>query len=128
MSEVNNNLTGWAFVKTVSDEQEAVMVESMLGTEGIPVQMKHREAGGIMEVYMGMSRYGIDLYVPEGSVELAMGLLDSETIDMPEETGSQEVQEAAEKYETKRRSIVWMILAYLFLPIAVLLIFNYAFR
>ncbi|MHB1393836.1 MAG: hypothetical protein ACYCYE_12345 [Clostridia bacterium] len=128
MSEINKSMKGWAFVKSVANEQEAVMVESMLGTEGIPVQRKHREAGGIMEVYMGMSHYGIDLFVPEDALELVKGLLDSEVIDMPEEIGIKAVSEAAEKYEVKRRSIVWVILAYLALPIIALIIMNYVNR
>ena len=128
MSETKENMKGWAFVKTVVDEQEAVMVETMLGMEGIPVQQKHREAGSVMEVYMGISRYGIDLFVPEDALELAKGLLESEVIDMPEETGSSEVLEAAEKYESKKKNIVWIILLYLALPIIALIIMNFASR
>lgn len=124
MSMVDESIKGWAFVKNVADEQEAVMVESILGTEGIPVHRKYREAGDYMAVYMGMSRYGIDLFVPEDTVELAKGLLDSEVIDMPEETGSEEVIEASEKYEVKRKSIVWVILMYLTLPAAAIILWN----
>lgn len=119
MSEVNKSMEGWVFVRNAANEQEAAMVESILGTEGIPVQLKHREAGSYMEIYMGMSRYGIDIFVPEAAEELAKGLLDSELIDMPEETGSEEVKEAEKRYEKKRRSIVWIILMYLFLPVII---------
>lgn len=119
LSEENKSLEGWAFVKTVDNEQEAAMVESILGTEDIPVQLKHREAGSYMEIYMGMSRYGIDIFVPEAAEELAKGLLNSEMIDMPEETVSEEVKKAEEKYEKKRKSIAWIILMYLFLPLVI---------
>ena len=117
MSEVKKEMEGWAFLKNVANEQEAVMVESALGIEGIPVQMKHKEAGAYLEVYMGMSNYGIDLFVPEDALEAAEGLLNSEALDMPEETGSEEVIEAGRKYERKRRVIVWIILTYLFFPV-----------
>jgi hypothetical protein len=117
-------MEGWAFVKNVANDQEAVLVESVLGTENIPVQRKHKEAGGYLEVYMGMSRYGIDLFVPEAALELAKGLLDSEMIDMPEETGVEEVIKDAEKYEVKRRSIVWIILGYLFIPVIAAIIWK----
>jgi len=110
-------MEGWSFVKNVADDQEAVLVESVLGTENIPVQRKYKEAGNYMEVYMGISKYGIDLYVPDDALELAKGLLESEMMDMPEETGTEEVARDAEMYETKRRSIVWIILLYLFLPV-----------
>ncbi len=128
MSKVNESMKGWAFVKNVADEQEAVMVESILGTEGIPVQRRHKEDGDYLAVYMGMSRYGIDLFVPEEAEDLAKGLLESEVIDMPEETGSEEVIKAAEKYEVKRRSIVWIILLYLFLPLAAGIILKIIIR
>ncbi len=120
----NKNMKGWAFLMNVADDQEAVLVESVLGTENIPVQRKYKEAGNYLEVYMGMSRYGIDLFVPEDAHELAKGLLDSETVDMPEETGMEEVAEEAVKYETKRRSIVWIILLYLSLPVIAALIWR----
>ena len=98
MPEVNKRIKGWAFVKNVADEQEAVMVESVLGTEGIPIQRKHKENGSYLEVYMGMSRYGIDLFVPEDAAELAKAILDSEVIDMPEEIGTEDEMKTAEKY------------------------------
>lgn len=127
MADVNKNMEGWAFVKNVANEQEAVLVESVLGAEDIPVQRKHKEAGSYLEIYMGMSHYGIDLFVPEDALELAKGLLDSEMIDMPEEIGIEENMRAAEKYEVKRKSIVWVILMYLLLPVVVAIILNMIF-
>lgn len=117
MSEKKVDMKGWAFIKNVANEQEAVLLESMLGIEGIPVQLRHREAGAYLEVYMGMSNYGIDLFVPEASLELAKELLDSEVLDMPEAAGAEELLEDGRRYETKRRSIVWIILTYLLLPV-----------
>ena len=124
MSELNKSMKGWTLIKNVANEQEAVLVESILGAEGIPIQRKHKEDGGYLEIYMGMSRYGIDLFVPEDAAQLAKGLLDSEVIDMPEETGIEEVIKEEEKYEAKRRGIVWIILMYLFLPIALIIAWN----
>jgi hypothetical protein len=120
----DENMKGWAFLKNVADDQEAVLVESVLGTESIPVQRKYKEAGNYLEVYMGMSRYGIDLFVPEDTLELAKGLLDTEMVDMPEETGIEEVEREAVKYETKRRGIVWIILLYLSLPVIAALLWR----
>lgn len=124
MSETSKSMKGWTFVKNVADEQEAVILESVLGTEGIPVQRKHKENGSYLEVYMGMSRYGIDLFVPEDAAELALAILDSEMIDMPEEIGIEDDMRTAEKYETKRRGIVWIILMYLFLPVIAAIIIR----
>lgn len=124
MSENNKVTDGWAFVRNVANEQEAVLVESVLGTEGIPVQRKHKENGEYLEIYMGMSRYGLDLFVPEDSLELAKGLLESEAIDMPEEIGIEENIKAEEKYQVKRKSIVWIIMTYLFLPIILAIVIG----
>lgn len=128
MAYAKNNMEGWAFVKNVANEQEAVLVESVLGVEDIPIKRKHKEAGDYLEVYMGMSRYGIDLFVPEEALELAKGLLDSEMIDMPEETDIEENIRAAEKYEVRRKSIVWIILMYLFLPVIAAIILSIIFN
>lgn len=120
----DKNMEGWVLVKNVADDQEAILVESVLGTENIPVQRKYKEAGNYLEVYMGMSRYGIDLFVPEAAAELAKGLLDSEIVDMPEETGTEENIKAGERYEAKRKGIVWTILIYLFLPVIAAIIWR----
>ena len=128
MPELNKSIKGWAFVKNVADEQEAVMVESVLGTEGIPIQRKHKENGSYLEVYMGMSKYGIDLFVPEDAAELAKAILDSEVIDMPEEIGTEDEMKTAEKYESKRRGIVWIILMYLFIPVIAAIIWRIIYR
>ena len=128
MSDVNKIMNGWVFVRNVADEKEAVMVESILETEGIPVQRKYKEAGDYLEIYMGTSRYGIDLFVPEDTLELAKGLLESEVTDMPEEADTEENKRAAEKYEEKRKGIVWIILMYIFIPVILAVIWNLLFN
>ncbi|MGE5633483.1 MAG: hypothetical protein ACM3TR_20650 [Caulobacteraceae bacterium] len=118
----------WSPLTNVADEHEADLVESILQPEGIPVRRKHREAGGVMAIYMGMSRFGIDLFVPADKLELAQGLLNTETIDMPEVAPEDDTEKVAKQYEIKRRSIVWTILAYLFLPVVILIIMYFINR
>jgi hypothetical protein len=117
MSESKKDITGWAFLKNVANEQEAAIVEATLGMEGIPVRIKHRENGAYLAVYMGMSNYGLDVFVPEEALEAAEELLNSEVLDIPEETGCEELIEDGRRYERKRRVIVWSILVYLFMPV-----------
>lgn len=119
---------GWVYLINVADEHEADLVESILLTEGIPVQRKHREGGDYMAIYMGMSRFGIDLFVPEDKLEVAEGLLKGDAMDMPEEAPEDDTAIEAEKYEAKRRGIVWIILMYLFLPVIAAIILNYIIR
>ncbi len=87
VSGEKKDITGWAFVWNVADEKEAIMAESILKSEGIPVFRKYKEGGDYLRIYMGMSRFGIDLYVPESDLELAEGLLKSEIVDLPEDEG-----------------------------------------
>jgi hypothetical protein len=124
----DKSMKGCAFVKNVADEQEAALVESILGVEGIPIRRNYKGEGRFLEIYMGSSSLGIDLYVPEETLELAKGLLESEVIDMPEETGREANLKAEEKYQFKRRSIVWIILLYIFLPVVAAIIFGIIFR
>jgi len=90
MSGEKKGMDGWALVWSVADEKEAVIVESILEAEGIQVLRKYKEAGDFLKIYLGTSSYGIDLYVPENDLALAEGLLKSDTVDIPEETDTDE--------------------------------------
>jgi len=118
----------WVYLTDVADEHEADLVESVLRTEAIPVMRKHREGGDYMAVYMGISKFGIDLLVPEGKLDAAWGLLHGERLDMPEENPEDNTVEQEQKYQVKRKSIVWLILLYLLFPIIAALILNNLFK
>jgi len=57
------------------NQDEARIIIPLLEDNDIPLVKKHRDAGGIMEVYMEMNLYGIDLYIPEDKFEEAEQLI-----------------------------------------------------
>lgn len=66
----------WSFLLQAANEIEATIIESILASEGIPVIKKYKEAGEYLKIYMGMTNYGVDIYVPSRLKEEAELLLD----------------------------------------------------
>lgn len=62
----------------VRDEMEFTQVESLMAEAGIPVLKKHRGSGGYLEIYMGATPYGIEVYVPYEAHGRAQALLSGE--------------------------------------------------
>ncbi len=52
------------FLISVRDEFEAEIVDSLLQAEGIPTVKRYKGVGQYLQVYMGKSYEGIDIYVP----------------------------------------------------------------
>ncbi|HHU90646.1 MAG TPA: DUF2007 domain-containing protein [Clostridiaceae bacterium] len=68
---------GQAFLITASDSIEADIIESKLATAEIPVYKKYRGPGAYLNIILGNTTMGIDLFVPEERIEEAKGLLES---------------------------------------------------
>lgn len=62
----------------VSDEVEFTRIESLMAAAGIPVLKKHRGSGEYLELYMGISPYGIEIYVPFDALVRAKAILSGE--------------------------------------------------
>ncbi len=56
-------------------EREVDFVESLLNSSGIPTIRKYPESGGYLDVYMGYSAYGIDIYVPAAKMKEAKNIV-----------------------------------------------------
>lgn len=65
------------FLVTAVDVIDAELIESFLGTSNIPVLKKFRESGDYLNVFMGNSNLGIDMFVPTSLFEEAKTLLES---------------------------------------------------
>lgn len=63
---------------TANDGIEAHLVQSILADYNIPAFLRHRESGAYMELYMGMTMFGIDIYVPSKDLPEAKELLNIE--------------------------------------------------
>jgi hypothetical protein len=66
----------WMFLTQAANDNEADVMESVLDSEGIPVVRKYREAGGdLLKIYLGVTNFGVDIYVPADFAEKAAILL-----------------------------------------------------
>jgi hypothetical protein len=110
-----------AYLKTTGNSFEAEIIESKLNAYGIPVMRKYKEAGGYLNIYMGATPFGIDLYVPSKLLEKAQDIISLEQglsdesepeISMPlvEDELSKSKEEA---YNKKRRAGTWIILLFI---------------
>lgn len=68
---------GQAYLITASDSIEADIIESKLSIAEIPVYKKHRGPGAYLNIILGNSAMGIDIFVPEDRMEEAKALLES---------------------------------------------------
>lgn len=109
-----------ALLVSVSDA-EADVIESLLQSYGIPVMRKYKEAGAFLNIYMGTSMYGIDLYVPSKELERAKEILDNREQESTEELNESmdEIQEdevISRDYHKKRNIMIWIILIIFIMP------------
>jgi len=113
---------GITLLTSVPNEIEAGMIETLLTEENIPVIKKQRGAGQYLEIYMGMSTYGVDLYVAEEHLNLAKTLIGH----TQEENGEldEEMIQANEQRQKMRRIRSWLILLLVVPGLLWLVIFN----
>lgn len=105
-----------AFLITVNDRIKADLVESILNANNIPVLKKHRESGAYLDLYIGMTSYGIDIYVPSKILDEAKELLKSRSEFAPEyDTYEDDMREYRKKFLRKRRIRTWIVLLF-FVP------------
>ena len=114
---------------TLTDQVFAEMVEALLKDHHVPVIKKHRGSGGYLQLYMGMTNQGVDLYVPaslqEKALELIAPMLDDsavenlecETEESIESDGigpeSDEFIQLKKHYQKRKQFRVWLILIFL---------------
>jgi hypothetical protein len=100
-----------AFLCSLEDGTEVDIVTSLLESHNIPVMKKRRAAGEYLKIYMGISFYEVDIYVPSKLLIVASEILSGEPIiEEIEETdiSDEECAGAAEK-DIKKYVAVWII-------------------
>lgn len=120
------------FLINVRDACEADMLESLMNSNNIEVTRKYREAGSYLNVYMGNTVLGVDIYVLENDYEAAKELLEIEQEDGVEEKDTEYVEEDMRFdkeaiINNKRRAMkAWIILLFfvpgIFIPILISII------
>lgn len=113
LKEENIDYDEEAFLISVSGDIEANTVESLLRIYEIPIFRRYREAGGYLELYMGMSTSGVDLFVPSRFLEDAIEIIKNEKEN--ELVENDEFINLKEEQQKKRRIKTWIILL-LFMP------------
>lgn len=108
-----------AFLTTVANASEALVIEALLQSYGISVLRKYKGAGDYLQISMGATVFGIDLYVSSQSLETAKEVLDTmDKSGVEIEKGDLENEE--EGYYpsdlTKKRSRRILIIALIFIP------------
>lgn len=88
---------------TASDENEANILQSLLEANNIPSLRKHRGNGDYLQIYMGVSYLGIDIFVMKSRYEEAKALItakfleDTEAMEVSEENMDDEIQDQGDE-------------------------------
>lgn len=104
------------YLMTVGEDMKAEIIEEELKKAGIPLMKKYREGGGYLNIYMGKSMYGVDLYVSRKSYEIAREiLLDLRITDIEGKLVTEVDQRAYQKENQNNRTQIRMIKIGIFL-------------
>ena len=81
-----------ALLITACNAIEADLLESKLKAYGIPVLRKYKGFGDYLNIYMGATPFGVDLYVPAELLEKARDIVSIQDVpdDSPEPAQMQE--------------------------------------
>jgi hypothetical protein len=87
-----------AYLTSVSNSIEAEMLEALLTSSGVTVMKKFKGAGEYLNIYMGMTNLGVDLYVPSKLLAQARDIL-----VINREVGSEISGTSGKKYFIRRK-------------------------
>ena len=110
----------FVFLCSLAGGIETDMTVFLLEGNAIPVMQKRREGGQYLEIYMGTSFYGVDIYVPKSLFMQASEILAAKPMVAQEETlededsVDEEFSEFKEKESKKKRFKMWGIILFMF--------------
>ncbi|HWP96234.1 MAG TPA: DUF2007 domain-containing protein [Syntrophomonadaceae bacterium] len=96
----------WVYLLRVDQRYQVDMLRDILESRGIPIVVKSKGGGDYLQVYMGSSWAGFDLYVPTSRLEEARQWTDLPPIE-PVEGEVDEENEAQEEQRKAVRSTIW---------------------
>lgn len=70
-----NKYQNEAFLINLANEIELEVIESLLKSYEIPVRIKYKESGAYLNVFMGSTSTGIDVFVPESKLKEAQEIV-----------------------------------------------------
>jgi hypothetical protein len=112
----------WIFLKNLDDRNEINILEPLFKSEDIPILKNYKEAGEYLKIYMGMTSFGIDVYVPKSKYDTALKILKDlklDSLDSNNEIEKNEKNKNNNEYNTfkrKKHLNVWLILLFLIVP------------
>jgi hypothetical protein len=124
---------------TVPNSTESSIIESLLNSYDIPVLRKAKGVGGLLEVYTGVTQFGVDLYVPskliekaknilENQVELQDNSVESDQIELqdnlvePDQIEEPDFYNEEKKHRNLRSAGSWVILLFFLSPVLIVLL------
>ncbi|MTI67313.1 MAG: hypothetical protein FH753_12050 [Firmicutes bacterium] len=110
------------YLTNVANEKEADIIEALLNSYNIKVIKKHKEAGDYLNIYMGSSNYGMDLYVSTNEYEDAKKII-NEKSDINNTNNTNTTSNIEESIDRKK-IFFRLFLAIIFLPGFVFFIFS----
>ena len=95
---------------SVANDIEANVYESLLNSYRIPVVKKPKLTGSYLQVFMGGTNLGIDLFVPSKALEQALEIVSNEHIDEQDFPDFDEIpNEFKDEYESKQHFGAWFV-------------------
>lgn len=70
-----------SLLMTAKDDLQANIIESLLKAYDIPVKKVYNSNDGFLRVYMSLTTYGVDMYVPKSALEEAQGIIRNELLE-----------------------------------------------
>ena len=109
-----------AFLCTLADGIETDITVSLLESNGVPVLKQYRGIGEYLNIYMGSSYCGVDIYVPSKLLATAKEILSAEPVVeqddvLSEEVIDEEVVAAEEKDSGNKHNIILSAIIYIIL-------------
>ncbi|MCM1567170.1 MAG: DUF2007 domain-containing protein [Dehalobacter sp.] len=108
-----------SYLMSVTDGVEAGFIEAILNTNNIPVLKKYRSTGAYLELYLGMSGSGVDIYVPSKlsgqAKELVTGQSDASD-ELCLDISSEEINGFKKAINRKRKFRAWVVILVFITP------------
>jgi len=105
-----------AYLCSVEDTLIGEITVSLLRSNGIPVMKRRRGVGEYLIIYMGMSIYDVDLYVPTRLHERASEILAAKPVFEQEDILNDRPIEAERKYKICRLVAAWTTICFAPIP------------
>lgn len=114
MGKMNQKTAELVKIYSAPDAISGEMIQGLLHNEGLECYRKELETGNFMNLYMGYSVFGEDIYVnalDETAAREILKVLEPEDHDVEEELLEEDLQQGAPFYKNKR-VIVWILIAF----------------